>query len=415
MKLEVLKEPRMCTADTSKLSKYNRVDRLISGFLRLYREMPSDIVRLTFDFYYCAHDEWLNQTLTIHIADERHDRRHGSFLYGAFVDASPVSFGYNIELGHTPDLFDDQYNHSRKYPLWRVSPSTEDHGLTLTLADVDRSDSIAVLVQDIDPWDSKTRLSLSFYSRITSIQLHLQQPDLDKDEYCFQSTCDGRYVAVTVEETSYSTYPSLELTDDASQATLFGLTQRHLPQLPTDKVKSLKSGSRVLHRVPYYSWDGDHYDVEPDKTGWVIGRVRDKRRSAFGYEVRIDYHGFVEKNEGFEEVSGKTPWIPITSWNIDLIKAESLRFFDDEVVAQFEIGEDCQAYWDVYCEAAESRVLHEREGRRDRFARGLKSRRKSEAKGKRKQERRNEIRGVRRSKRKDKKYGKVNARRVDLS
>merc|ERR1719464_800481 len=338
----------------------------------LSREMPYDVVRLTLEFYYHAHDEWLNQTFTVHIADERHDRRHGSFLNGVFVkwdfDAGEMS-GFNIEFGNAPDVCADQ-PFSDKYPLWRASASVEDRSLTLNLASVDRSHSLAVLghsrYNDYTDyrWRSETELSFTPHESLQSyrsydkgIELQLHQPNLDRDEYYFERKCDGRYVVANVygRYGSYDERPRLELTDDVSRATLFGLTQRHLPQLPTDKVMALKSGSPILYRVRYCSDDPYHhhhcdymYEYErPDKCSWVMGRVCDKRRGAFGDEVIIDYQGFVDTDKGEKEMSGSTKWIPLTSRDIELLKSSEVVEFDDsdEFVAQLEIGQSYEAYW----------------------------------------------------------------------
>ena len=148
---------------------------------------------------------------------------------------------------------------------------------------------------------------------------------------------------------------------------------------------------------------------------WVRGRVSERWRTAFGYEVTIDYDGVVAMDgfvhvgclfprpggRGYENWRGRTDRIPLTSHDIDF---NDHRVYADESDLSRVEGD------------LSAKVWRECDGRQDRFERRLKSRRKG-GKGKRKQERSNaaELRSRRRIKRKGKKYVNAITHKVYLS
>merc|ERR1719491_2776691 len=151
---------------------------------------------------------------------------------------------------------------------------------------------------------------------------------------------------------------------------------------------------------------------------WKRGRVREKRRNAFGYEVRIELNGV--GYDGHSEHNAR--WIPLTSYDIDLEQPNDCRVYDSA-----EGNEELPATEENVCQntswnglSAYSRVENAlcdqilREGE-DRFGRHLKSRRKRKAgKGKGKQERSNAdaLQSRKRIRRKRKKYVKSITHRV---
>jgi len=257
----------------------------------------------------------------------------------------------------------------------------------------------------------------SHYIAHIAIKLQLQQPNLEKDEYYFQSACDGLYVVIS----AHSAYQTrLELTADVSQATLFGLTQCHPPRLPASK---LQIGSKVLFRWrdTYYDWvrDCEAVDYDSEAVHWVRGRVRDRRHTAFGYEISIDYHGVICEYGRLKTLSGQTRWIPLTSYDLDFEQPNDHRV--RHLLQLSKTERTCpQTAWNVngrgatdVCDA----VLRECDVRQDRFEYRVKSRRRWNSKGKRKQERSNanDLRSRRRTQRKGKKYVKAITHRIYVS
>jgi len=251
-----------------------------------------------------------------------------------------------------------------------------------------------------------------------ALKLRLQQPNHEKDEYYFRSADDGRYVAVSRPRSVTRELIGLELTDDVSQATLFGLTQCDLPHLPR-----LETDQRVVYRIRVQKHSSDPYYDSYCDWAWVRGRVVNKRHTDFGGDVRISYDGNVLNDDGVPETrSGTTDWLPLTSRRIDLEKPYDHRVLNIDLHEESLSEEESECPYIssnlLSCSHTECNLCNRHDAvepcdliireAEDRVYRKLKSRprckkKKGKSKGKKKRSNAAALRSLKRTRRKTKK------------
>ena len=149
--LEARRKPlKMQRSRRQKVPYWTRVDLLIKGFCQQQQArccsivIPSAILRVVFEMYYSAHGEWLNQNLTIQIADS--DDRD-LYLVGVGVrDDFNLAFSRVGACRTTefPSYNRHNYGAVRKYrPVWRLYACATDHCFTLHSADVASTSDVA--------------------------------------------------------------------------------------------------------------------------------------------------------------------------------------------------------------------------------------------------------------------------------
>lgn len=106
---------------------------LINGFIRQFpgtfdfNFFPTELARIIFDFYYLAHEEWLNQNFIIQMVDPNQRKGERIYLGGHFGSRCVQLSCSVINNGST---------------IWKIYPNAKSGGFILCLLDIEGAEYV---------------------------------------------------------------------------------------------------------------------------------------------------------------------------------------------------------------------------------------------------------------------------------
>merc|ERR1719295_205999 len=161
--------------------------------------VSSDIVKIIFDLYYLLHSEWLNQNITIQIANSKEGE-------GLYLDGCSRTYFVDVTANPTPDLLPGSgWRWDVHSPIWRMYPHSESGGFLIrgTNIEAERFQRLDTSPRYLNNLDTRAQIAgLSLLCKASAFQL-VQSSDCGNDEYYFQNTDNGKYLAFKKSEVRF--------------------------------------------------------------------------------------------------------------------------------------------------------------------------------------------------------------------